>query len=111
MGKISELDMAIRDLRTAASTINDVADTLAEMFSSKEDENSAPVEQAENADKQTLTFDQVSNALMAISRMSKEHSKKLRALVQKYGASKLSEIAPEHYEAILAEAEVIGNAG
>ena len=60
---------------------------------------------------QTLTFDQVSNALMAISRMSKEHSKKLRALVQKYGASKLSEIAPEHYEAILAEAEVIGNAG
>ena len=28
MGKISELDMAIRDLRTAASTINDVADTL-----------------------------------------------------------------------------------
>ena len=48
---------------------------------------------------------------MAISRMSKEHSKKLRALVQKYGASKLSEIAPEHYEAILAEAEVIRNAG
>ena len=79
MGKISELDMAIRDLRTAASTINDVADTLAEMFSSKEDETSAPAEQAENADKQTLTFDQVSNALMAISRMSKEHSKKLRA--------------------------------
>lgn len=38
-------------------------------------------------------------------------AKKLRALVQKYGASKLSEIAPEHYEAILAEAEVIGNAG
>lgn len=111
MGKISELDMAIRDLRTAASTINDVADTLAEMFSSKEDETSAPAEQAENADKQALTFDQVSNALMAISRMSKEHSKKLRALVQKYGASKLSEIAPEHYEAILAEAEVIGNAG
>ena len=32
MGKISELDMAIRDLRTAASTINDVANTLAEMF-------------------------------------------------------------------------------
>ena len=33
MGKISELELAIRDLRTAAATINDVADTLAEMFS------------------------------------------------------------------------------
>lgn len=34
MGKISELDMAISDLRKAAATINDVADTLAEMFNS-----------------------------------------------------------------------------
>ena len=109
MGKISELDMAIRDLRTAASTINDVADTLAEMFSSKEDETSAPAEQTENADKQTLTFDQVSNALMAISRMSKEHSMKLRALVQKYGASKLSQLDPTHYQAVLAEVEVLGD--
>lgn len=28
MGKISELDMAIRDLRSAAATINDVADSI-----------------------------------------------------------------------------------
>lgn len=110
MGKISELDMAIRDLRTAASTINDVADTLAEMFSGKE-EPSAPAVEAVPADKPTITFDQVSNTLMSISRISKAHSQKLRALVQKYGANKLSEITPEHYEAILAEAEVIRNAG
>ena len=76
MGRISELEMAIRDLRTAASTINDVADTLAEMFSSKEDENSAPVEQAENADKQTLTFDQVSNALMAMEKEYENYKKR-----------------------------------
>lgn len=108
MGKISELDTAIRDLRTAAATINDVADTLVEMFS--KDEPVATTE-AENATTQRLTFDQVSNTFTAISRMSKTHSQKLRALVQQYGATKLSEIAPEHYEAILAEAEVIRNAG
>jgi len=110
MGRISELEMAISDLRTAAATINDVADTLAEMFSGKE-EPSAPAKEAEPADKPTLTFDQVSNTLMSISRMSKAHSQKLRAVVQKFGANKLSEIAPEHYEAILTEAEVIRNAG
>lgn len=33
MGKFSELELAIKDLRTAAATINDVANTLAEMFS------------------------------------------------------------------------------
>lgn len=110
MGRISELEMAIRDLRTAASTINDVADTLAELFSGME-EPSAPATEAESADIPAITFDQVSNTLMSISRISKAHSQKLRALVQKYGANKLSEIPPEHYEAILAEAEVIRNAG
>ena len=103
MGKTSELNMVISDLRTAATTINEVADTLAQMFSTTED--SAPVEV-----KQELTFDQVSNTLMAISRKSKEHSMKLRALVKKYGANKLSEISPEHYDAILEEAKVIADA-
>ena len=108
MGKISELDTAIKDLRTAAATINEVADTLVEMFS--EDEPATTTE-VETAATQSLTFDQVSNTFTAIARMSKAHSQKLRALVQQYGATKLSEIAPEHYEAILAEAEVIRNAG
>ena len=39
MGKISELDMAIRDLRNAAATISDVADTLAEAFSTESSDN------------------------------------------------------------------------
>ena len=103
MGKISELELAITDLRTAATTINEVADTLAQMFSTTEDP--APVEV-----KQELTFDQVSNTLMAISRKSKDHSMKLRALVKKYGANKLSEISPAYYDAILEEAKVIADA-
>jgi hypothetical protein len=110
MGKISELEMAISDLRTAATTINDVADTLAGMFSSNEAAEptaaEAPVEE-----KQPLTLDEVSNTLMGISRISRAHSQKLRDLIRKYGANKLSEVAPEHYEAILAEAEVIRNGG
>ena len=110
MGKISELELAISDLRSAASTINDVANTLAEMFSSKDTAEptatEAPVEE-----KQPLTKDEVSNILMGISRISRAHSQKLRDLIRKYGAHKLSEVAPEHYEAILAEAEVIRNGG
>ena len=110
MGKISELELAISDLRSAASTLNDVANTLAEMFSSKDAAEptaaEAPVEE-----KQPLTKDEVSNILMGISRISRAHSQKLRDLIRKYGAHKLSEVAPEHYEAILAEAEVIRNGG
>ena len=110
MAKLSELEMAISDLRTAATTINDVADTLAGMFSSNEAAEptaaEAPVEE-----KPPLTKDEISNILMGISRISRAHSQKLRDLIRKYGAHKLSEVAPEHYEAILAEAEVIRNGG
>lgn len=34
----------------------------------------------------------------------------VRELLQKYGASKLSQVDPSNYEALLRDAEVIGNA-
>ena len=37
------------------------------------------------------------------------HTAEIRALLQKYGASKLSQIDPAHYKALLAEAEVLTN--
>lgn len=39
------------------------------------------------------------------------HTAEIRSLLQKHGASKLSDIDPSHYEALLAEVEVLGNAG
>ena len=104
MGKISELDMAIRDLRSAAATINDVADTLAEVFSTESADEApdavAPVEPA-------LTLEQVRAVLANKSRQG--HTAEIRALLQKYGAAKLSGIDPVHYEALVAEAEVLGD--
>ena len=104
MGKISELDMAIRDLRSAAATINDVADTLAEVFSTESADEApdaaAPAEAA-------LTLEQVRAVLADKSR--KGHTAEIRALLQKYGAAKLSGIDPVHYEALVAEAEVLGD--
>ena len=105
MGKISELDMAIRDLRSAAATINDVADTLAEVFSTESADEApdaaAPAEPA-------LTLEQVRAVLADKSR--KGHTAEIRALLQKYGSSKLSGIDPTNYKALLADAEVLSNA-
>lgn len=109
MGKISELELAIKDLRTAASTINDVADTLAELFGGKKADTSAPAVVAEA--KKEITFDEVSTTLTAIARISKAHSENLRDAIRKFGVTKLSELDAKHYEALLAEAEVIRNAG
>lgn len=102
MGKISELDMAIRDLRSAAATINDVADTLAEVFSTESADEApdaaAPAEPA-------LTLEQVRAVLANKSRQG--HTAEIRALLQKYGAAKLSGIDPIHYTALVSEAEVL----
>ena len=105
MGKISELDMAIKDLRSAATTINGVADTLAEMFSAASADEApdatAPAEPA-------LTLEQVRAVLADKSRQG--HTAEIRTLLQKYGASKLSGIDPVHYRALLADVEVLTDA-
>ena len=101
MGKISELDMAISDLRKVAATINDVADTLAEMFSGAATEETP-------AKEPPLTLEQVRAVLAEKSRNG--HTAEIRALLQKYGAAKLSGIDPVHYKALLAEVEVMTDA-
>ena len=99
MGKISELDTTIKDLRNAAAAINGIADTLAEMFStvSADEAPAAPA----------LTLEQVRAVLAYKSRAG--HTAEVRVLLQKYGASRLSGVDPASYEALLADAEVLGN--
>ena len=104
MGKFSELDLAIKDLRSAAATINEVANTLAEMFSTASaDEAPSVATPAEP----TLTLEQVRAVLADKSRMG--FTAEIRALLQKYGAAKLSGINPANYKALVADAEVLGD--
>ena len=96
MGKLSELDMVIKDLRSASSTILEVADTLAEMFGGKPEEEVSP------------TLEAVRAVLAEKSRTG--HTAEVRSLLEKYGATKLSQIDPANYKALLADAEVITDA-
>ena len=91
MGKFSELDTVIKDLRTAAESINAVADLLTEMFS--EPKPSLETVRAVLADK---------------SRAG--HTAEIRALLEKYGGTKLSQIDPANYNALLKDAEVLTDA-
>lgn len=105
MGKFSELDMVIKDLHNAATAINDAADTLAEMFSTASaDKAPAVATPAEPV----LTLEQVRAVLADKSRMG--FTAEIRALLQKYGATKLSGIDSANYKALLADAEVLTDA-
>ena len=95
MSRLSELSDCIRDLRDCAENLNQIANWLFETFSADE----ASPEPA----KPKYTLESVRAILAEVSRAS--HTAEIRELLQKHGASRLSEIDPSHYEALVADVE------
>ena len=81
MSKMKDMAMTIEELRSAAAAINDVADWLTQ---------------------------QVRAVLADMSR--KGHTAEIRALLQKYGAAKLSGVDPANYKALLKDVEGLDHA-
>lgn len=106
MGKMSELNLCVSELRSAAQSLNSVADNLTALFGGKQSEAAAQPESKPPTQK-PLTLEAVRAVLAEKSRNG--HTAKVRELLEKHGASKLSEIDPARYANLLAEAEVLGN--
>ena len=101
MSKMNDMAQTIEELRSAVAAISAAADWLTKMFSGETQAEDAPASPPEPE----LTLEQVRAVLADKSRQG--HTAEIRALLQKYGASKLSQIEPAHYKALLAEAEVV----
>ncbi len=59
----------------------------------------------ENTEEPKLSLEQVRAVLAKLAQEG--HQAEVRALITKYGATKLSDIHPEHFKALLKEAEEI----
>ena len=105
MSKMSELDLCVGELRSAAQSLNTVADSLTALFSGSQPRTSIQPESKPTS--KPLTLEEVRAVLAEKSRNG--HTAKIRELLEKHGAAKLSEIDPQKYSALLAEAEVLGN--
>ncbi len=105
MSKMSELDLCVGELRSAAQSLNTVADSLTSLFSGSQPRTSVQPESKPTS--KPLTLEEVRAVLAEKSRNG--HTAKIRELLEKHGAAKLSEIDPKKYAALLAEAEVLGN--
>jgi hypothetical protein len=101
MSKMSEMALTIEELRKSAAAISDAANWLAEQFSGDEPAPEAPAEPV-------LTLEAVRAVLADKSRAG--FTAQIRSLLQKYGANKLSGVAPENYEALLADVEGLNHA-
>lgn len=106
MSRTNDMAQTIEELRAAAAAVTEAADRLAQLFGSSEDTEKIP--EPEPEEKHALTLEQVRAVLAEKSRAG--HTAAIRELLQKYGASKLSQVAPENYEALLRDAEVLNDA-
>ena len=99
MSKMSDIAMTIEELRKCAAVISDAADWLSGAFNAN-----APAPKEEPAP----TLEAVRAVLAEKSRAG--FTAQIRSLLQKYGASKLSEIGPTRYGELLADVEGLTDA-
>ena len=108
MSKMAEMAQTIEELRTAAASINAAADWLYQQFSGdKAPPPDAPATAQKEKPKLEIKLEDVRAVLAEKSRAG--HTTEVRSLLQKYGAEKLSAVDPANYEALMKDAEVIGN--
>ncbi|ROR28128.1 hypothetical protein EDD66_10566 [Mobilisporobacter senegalensis] len=102
MSKIKLLLDVVSDLRSLADSVQAVADAMASN-NSEENPKSSKSQAKEKPNEKPITLEEV-RAVLA----EKSHdgfTAEVRGLLEKYGASKLSEIDPSKYAALLTDAE------
>ena len=120
-----ELIEALEALRTAGNALLSLSDTIEKVLreaerkdQAEEDVKEEPQETAaagssEEPDNDPADpapkFSEVKALLTKKSRAG--FTKEVKELLKKYGADRLSAVDPSHYEDLMKEAEVIGNAG
>lgn len=95
-------------MRSLADSVQAVAEALADKEPVEAEQTETPVSAKEMEPKaKTVTLEEVRAALADKSQQG--FTAEVRALLEKRGATKLSEVDPAEYPALLKEAETLGN--
>ena len=91
-------------MKAIAKDLRELADHIEMLETAEEVETN---EGSKDVKEPTIPFEKVRKLLAEKSQAG--YTAEVKELINKYGATKLSDIAPEHYEEVLREAEVLGN--
>ncbi len=113
MERTKELSALTDELKNCGKALIKISENLVKMqenadMPEKESATEAANEEKDTAEKKLPAMEDVRAVLAEKSR--KGFTSQVKDLLKKYGANRLSEINPEKYEALLADAEVIENA-
>jgi len=114
MDKMFELINSLNTLAKAVAALtekitSEYLGTFEEIYNPETDEPTEEPKEQPTPEQQTVTFVELRSRLSEISRNG--HTAEVKELLRKFGADKLSDVAKLDYTALLAEAEVIANAG
>ena len=110
MSKVKLLLDVVEDMRSLADSIQAVADAMMQSNAPADTAQAEPAEtpKPQETKKHPVTIEEVRAVLVPLTQ--KGLGAEIRAIFQKYGAGKLSEIKADDYEAVIAEAEGLKNA-
>jgi hypothetical protein len=104
MSKIKLLFNVVEDIRSLADSLQALCDATVQ---DEPDTGQIQTDKPETPESADISLEQVRTVLADKSRNGL--TAEVRQLIRRYGADKLSEIKPEHFAAVLKEAEVLGN--
>ena len=124
MSKMSELALVIdemitcgegiikttKELTDCGERLIQTAKKLKELFSTEAPQTPKALEKKNEAPKkEEKTYSKEDVRGILAGKSAKGYGKEVKALLSKYGADKLSTLSLEHYAAVVADAEEIGN--
>lgn len=107
MSKRSDLSLAAAELKCCGDALIVIAEALANLPCVTDDTEAVGQPAASTPEEKSISLETVRASLAEKS--CNGYTAEVRALLEKHGATKLSEINPAEYPALLAEAEVLGN--
>jgi hypothetical protein len=106
---MSELSIAVTELKRCGEILITIADSFKNLFSENADTEIQDQQKSEIPvpKEKIITFETVRAVLAEKSRTG--YTNEIKELIKKHGAEKLSEIDPAEYPAMLSEAKVMQN--
>ena len=104
MAAMSEMNLVIEELHTAANALISAADSLAQMYSTSEETEAELLQE-----RKPLTLEEVRDILRR--RCEDGYAADVKQLIADLGARSLKEVNPDDYEPLVNAVQALGNGG
>ena len=100
MSRMNELSCCIANLKAAAAALLSVAETLTTLYSGEETAEEKPAPKPNTKEELRAEL---------APKTAAGYGAQVRALLKRFGAAQLSAVVPDHYPALLLQAQAIGS--